>query len=57
MLEKKSVGVNKELLMTMESKGRVLASGRFRILGEGEKFNGKVNFSDDEASGKTSDEE
>ena len=56
-LEKKAVGVNKELLMTMESKGRVLASGRFKILGEGERFNGKVNFSEDEASGKSSDEE
>ena len=56
-LEKKSFGVNKELLMTMESKGRVLASGRFKILGEGEKFNGKVNFSEDEAAGKTKEEE
>lgn len=55
-LEKKSFGVNKELLMTMESKGRVLASGRFKILGEGEKFNGKVNFSEDEANGKTEEE-
>lgn len=55
-LEKKSFGVNKELLMTMESKGRVLATGRFKILGEGEKFNGKVNFSEDEANGKTEEE-
>jgi hypothetical protein len=51
-LEKKSFGVNKELLMTIESKGTVLASGRFKILGEGEKFSGKVNFSEDEAKGK-----
>lgn len=56
VLEKKSFGVNKELLMTMESKGRVLASGRFKILGEGEKFNGKVNFSEEEAAGKTEEE-
>ena len=51
-LEKKSFGVNKELLMTIENKGQVLASGRFKILGEGEKFTGKVNFSEDEAGGK-----
>ena len=55
-LDKKQVGVNKELLMTMESKGKVLASNRFKILGEGEKFSGKVNFSEDEASGKKDDE-
>lgn len=47
-LDKKTVGVNKDLLMTMESKGKVLASARFKILGEGEKFTGKVNFSDDD---------
>ena len=35
--------------MTIENKGKVLASGRFKILGEGEKFTGKVNFSEDEA--------
>jgi hypothetical protein len=38
--------------MTIENKGKVLASGRFKILGEGEKFTGKVNFSEDEAQGK-----
>ncbi|NVB79259.1 MAG: hypothetical protein HOV81_12730 [Kofleriaceae bacterium] len=52
MLEKKSFGVNKELLMTIENKGQILASGRFKILGEGEKFTGKVNFSEEEAAGK-----
>jgi hypothetical protein len=56
LLEKKTIGVNKSLLMTMESGGRVLASGRFRILGEGERYNGKVNFSEDEANGKSEDE-
>jgi len=55
-LDKKQVGVNKELLMVMESKGKVLASSRFKILGEGEKFTGKVNFTEDEASGKKTDE-
>ena len=32
----------------MESKNKVLASGTFKVLGEGEKFTGKVNFSDDD---------
>ena len=52
LLERKSFGVNKELLITMENKGKVLASGRLKILGEGEKLTGKVNFSDEEAAGK-----
>jgi hypothetical protein len=56
-LDKKQVGVNKELMMTMENKGKVLASSRFKILGEGERFSGKVNFSEDEANGKTKDAE
>jgi hypothetical protein len=56
-LEKKQVGVNKDLLMTMESKGKVLASSKFKIVGEGEHFTGKVDFSEDEASGKKTDDE
>lgn len=56
-LDKKQVGVNKELLMVMESRGKVLASSRFKILGEGEKFSGKVNFTEDEANGKKTDDE
>jgi hypothetical protein len=56
-LDKKQVGVNKELMMTMENKGKVLASTRFRIVGDGEHFSGKVNFSEDEANGKKSDDE
>jgi len=55
-LEKKSFGVNKQLLMTIENKGSVLASARFKILGEGERFSGKVNFSEEEAQGKSNDE-
>ena len=51
-LDKKGFGVNKELLMTIENKGTVYASTRFKILGEGEHFSGKVNFSEDEAEGK-----
>lgn len=55
-LERKQVGVNKDLLITMEHKNRVLASSKFRIVGEGERFTGKVDFSADEANGKTEDE-
>lgn len=55
-LDKKQVGVNKELLMTMESKGKILASGRFKILGEGEHYTGKVDFSDDDAKKKDEEE-
>jgi len=57
VLERKVVGVNKEMLVTMESKGRVLASSRFRILGQGEKYNGKVDFSEEEAAGGSKEEE
>jgi hypothetical protein len=52
-LEKKAFGVNKQLLMTIENRGSVLASARFKILGEGERFTGKVEFSEEEAAGKT----
>ncbi|MBP9088629.1 MAG: hypothetical protein KBG15_21075 [Kofleriaceae bacterium] len=51
-LERKSVGVNKQVLMVMESNGKVLASGRFQILGETERNSGKVDFTDDEAAGR-----
>jgi hypothetical protein len=40
----------------MESKGRVLASNRFRILGQGERYTGKVDFSEEEASGGAKEE-
>ena len=52
-LEKKAFGVNKQIMMTIENKGSVYASTRFRILGEGERFSGKVNFSEEEAAGKS----
>ncbi len=55
-LEKKSFGVNKELLMTIENKGTIYATTRFKILGEGEHFSGKVNFSEDEAAGDSDDD-
>ena len=51
VLEKKSFGVNKQLMMTIENKGVVYASCKFKIIGQGEKFTGKVNFSEEEAKG------
>lgn len=55
-LERKHVGVNKQLLVTMENRGRVLASNRFRILGQGERYTGKVDFSEEEAAGGSNEE-
>jgi hypothetical protein len=57
VLEKKMVGVNKELLITLESKGKMLAQSRFKIVGEGERYTGKVNFSEDDAKGKKTDDD
>ena len=48
VLDKDKVGVNKDLLVTMELKGKVLATTRVRIAGEYEHFSGKVDFSDDD---------
>ncbi len=56
VLDRKSAGVNKQLLMTIEAKGKVLGSARFKILGEGERYSGKVNFSEDDANGKSNDD-
>ncbi len=35
--------------MTIENRGKVYASARFKIVGEGERFTGKVDFSEEEA--------
>ncbi|MBK7538362.1 MAG: hypothetical protein IPI49_23960, partial [Myxococcales bacterium] len=37
VLDKKQVGVNKDLVIIMDYRGKVLATGRFRIVGEGDK--------------------
>lgn len=52
-LERKTIGANKELMITIENKGKVLASTKFKLLGAQEKFTGKVDFSEEEAAGKT----
>ena len=56
-LDRKMVGVNKAVLMTIEVGGRVVASGRFKILGQAERYTGKVDFSDDDTQKKDDDEE
>ena len=50
VLNRDDFGVNKNLMMTMESNGAVLAATRFAILGEAEKYSGQVNFSEEEAA-------
>lgn len=48
-LERKFFPPNTKILMTVETyRGKVLASGTFRILGEVEKFSGKVDFTEEE---------
>lgn len=50
------VNPNSKILMVMESRGKIVASSSFYILGEGKKFTGKVEFSEEEAkSGEESD--
>ncbi len=47
-LEREYFGVNKKILITMETKKQLLAQGTFQILGEEEKLSGKVDFTEDE---------
>jgi hypothetical protein len=54
-LERKFVGVNKEVLMVVENRGTIYATGRFSLLGEAEHYSGKVDFSEEDTKG--SDEE
>jgi hypothetical protein len=56
-LDRKTMGANKEMQMTIENHGKVLASSRFKLLGQQEKFTGKVDFSEDEANGKKRDDD
>lgn len=54
-LNRDDFGVNKNLMMTVESNGSILSVARFAIIGEAEKFSGKVDFSEEEASKGTDD--
>lgn len=53
-LERKFFGVNKRILMVVENRNRTLAATKFKILGEGPKYDGKVDFTggDDKKKGK-----
>lgn len=54
-LERKHVGVNKHVLMVLEVQGRTVATGKFDILGQEERYTGKVDFSDEDT--KKNDDE
>ncbi len=55
-LERKHVGVNKHVMIVIESGGRTFATGKFKLLGEEERYSGKVDFSDEDTK-KNDDEE
>lgn len=50
-LEREKFGVNRKLLIVVENRGRTLAQGSFQILGEAEKYSGKVEFTEEETRG------
>lgn len=47
-LERDKVGVNRQLVLQIEEPGKILATGRFKILGKWEKHSGKVDFSSED---------
>ncbi|MFL5305719.1 MAG: hypothetical protein ACJ8F1_10915 [Polyangia bacterium] len=51
-LAKPEFDVRKRYMMTIESRGRVIATTSFWLLGKGANYSGKVEFSDSEARGK-----
>ena len=55
-LERKTIGVNKEIQIELDYRGKILATGRFKILGEAERYSGKVDFSDEDTQGKDEEE-
>ena len=51
-LAKPEFDVRKHYMMTIESRGRIIASTTFWLLGKGAQYSGKVEFSDSEARAK-----
>jgi len=51
-LAKPEFDVRKHYMMTAESRGRIIATTSFWLLGKGANYSGKVEFSDTEARGK-----
>ena len=56
-LDRDQFGVNRNLMMVMENRGRILAAGRFAIVGQGEKYSGRVDFTAEETQAPDEDEE
>jgi hypothetical protein len=52
ILAKPEFDVRKHYMMTAESRGRVIATTSFWLLGKGANYSGKVEFSDSDARGK-----
>ena len=50
-LDREQFGVNREIWMVIEKRGRKLADGKFKIVGEAEKYKGVVEFTEEEANG------
>lgn len=46
-LEREQLGVNRKLELHVRNRGKTLAKGNFQILGEAEKYSGKVDFTDE----------
>ena len=51
VLAKPEFDVRKHYMMTAESRGRIIATTQFWLLGKGANYSGKVEFSDSEARG------
>jgi hypothetical protein len=49
------VNPNSKIMLVMESGGKIVASTQFYILGEGKKYTGKVEFSDEETKAAPAD--
>jgi hypothetical protein len=50
--DKEDYPMNRKYRITVESRGQILATGDIILRGEGEKFSGKVTFTDDETKEK-----
>jgi hypothetical protein len=48
-LEREKFGVNRNLMMVMENRGKILAATRFAIVGQGDKYSGRVDFTEEES--------
>lgn len=49
-LKRDEFGVNRQIMMVIENRGKRLALGKFKILGKAKQYSGKVDFSEEEAA-------